>query len=106
MEDEIGAIGHFNMGTFEGCGIGLEGEATAGMGVPPASTFAPTDVQPEQWIQALVSAGVKRAVLVVSHGCGFNTFPSRTNLTLADGRLFTYNYSVRSTVYAAGSLLF
>ena len=35
------------------------------MGVPPASTFAPTDVQPEQWIQALVSAGVKRAVLVV-----------------------------------------
>ena len=29
MEDEIGAIGHFNMGTFEACGIGLDGETTA-----------------------------------------------------------------------------
>jgi hypothetical protein len=59
--------------------------AESGMALPPASTFAPTDVVPEEWIKALVSAGVKRAVLVVSHGCGFNTFPSRTNLTLADG---------------------
>ena len=24
MEDDLGAIGHFNMGTFEGCGIGLQ----------------------------------------------------------------------------------
>ena len=53
MEDEIGAIGHFNMGTFEGCGIGFEGNTVAGdsrMALPPAATFAPTDVQPEQWI--------------------------------------------------------
>jgi alpha-L-fucosidase len=102
MEDEIGAIGHFNMGTFEGCGIGADGSVTEGISLPPASTFAPTDVDPEQWIQALVSAGVKRAVLVVSHGCGFNTFPSRTNLTLADGRHFEYNYSVAHSPWMGG----
>eukprot|EP01050_Picozoa_sp_SAG11_P047803 SAG11_NODE_25239_length_361_cov_1.377863_1_plen_86_part_10 len=86
MQDEIGAIGHFNMGTFQNCGIGDDGSlADTGISLPPASTFAPTDVEPEQWVKALVSAGVKRAVLVVSHGCGFNTFPSRTNLTLSDG---------------------
>ena len=104
MADEIGAIGHFNMGTFEGCGIGLAAEEqhTDGMAVPPPSTFAPTDVQPEQWVKALASFGVARAVLVVSHGCGFNTFPSRTNLTLADGRHFAYNYSVASSPWKDG----
>jgi len=103
MEDEIGAIGHFNMGTFEACGIGVDGSvAESGISLPPASTFAPTDVEPEQWIKALVSVGVKRAVLVVSHGCGFNTFPSRTNLTLADGRHFVYNYSVAHSPWMNG----
>ena len=105
MEDEIGAIGHFNMGTFEACGIGADGSvAESGISLPLASTFAPTDVEPEQWINALVSAGVKRAVLVVSHGCGFNTFPSRTNLTLADGRHFVYNYSVAHSPWMDGKV--
>ena len=103
MQDEIGAIGHFNMGTFQACGIGADAaDADAGLALPPASTFAPTNVQPEQWIKALASAGVTRAVLVVSHGCGFNTFPSRTNLTLADGRHFVYNYSVRNSPWKGG----
>ena len=104
MQDEIGAIGHFNMGTFEACGIGVDGsvDQTSGIKLPPASTFAPTDVEPEQWIKALVSAGVKRAVLVVSHGCGFNTFPSRTNLTLSDGRHFVYNYSIAHSPWMDG----
>ncbi len=102
MADEIGAIGHFNMGTFQACGIGIDGSVAEGISVPPASTFAPTDVQPEQWIKALVSAGVKRAVLVVSHGCGFNTFPSRTNFTLSDGRHFEYNYSVANSPWMDG----
>lgn len=88
------------MGTFEGCGIGL-GETDV-MAVPLASTFAPTDVDPEQWVKALASVGVMRAVLVVSHGCGFNTFPSRTNLTLSDGRHFQYNYSVANSPWKGG----
>ena len=140
MKDEIGAIGHFNMGyvcvcmyhtsitahtlstsigttydtdsfvgldpgcivnqcasmrhtylvsttsrTFEGCGIGdawLEGPkrvgSTSGISLPPPQTFAPEAADADGWVKALASFGVKRAVLVVSHGCGFNTFPSRT----------------------------
>jgi alpha-L-fucosidase len=89
------------MGTFEGCGIGID-DTNSGMVVPPASTFAPTDVDPEQWVKALASVGVTRAVLVVSHGCGFNTFPSRTNLSLSDGRHFTYNYSVANSPWKGG----
>ena len=72
------------------------------MAVPPASTFAPTNVQPEMWVKSLAAVGVTRAVLVVSHGCGFNTFPSRTNLTLADGRKFVYNYSIVNSPWKGG----
>eukprot|EP01052_Picozoa_sp_SAG31_P053034 SAG31_NODE_13394_length_872_cov_1.715395_1_plen_130_part_01 len=91
------------MGTFEGCGIGLSlDDSDVGMALPPASAFAPTAVDPEQWVKALASAGVTRAVLVVSHGCGFNTFPSRTNLTLSDGRHFSYNYSVVNSPWKDG----
>ena len=82
MADEIGAIGHFNMGTFEACGIGVDGSLAERISVPPASTFAPRDVEPEQWIKALASACVKRAVLVVSHGCGFNTVSKIMNFVL------------------------
>jgi len=100
MAEEIGAIGHFNMGTFESCGIGLDGQFSAGGPVvPPPSTFAPTDVQPEQWVAALATAGVARAVLVVSHGCGFNTFPSKTTLPSAG---FVYNYSVAHSPWKGG----
>eukprot|EP00756_Hemistasia_phaeocysticola_P055091 Hpha_TRINITY_DN31003_c0_g1::TRINITY_DN31003_c0_g1_i1::g.64008::m.64008 len=80
--DEITSIGTFNMGTYEACGIGsttLEGSAlnarSVYLSLPPPETFAPTNVNVEQWIQAIQSHGSKRAVLVVSHGCGFNTFP-------------------------------
>ena len=103
MQDEIGAVGHFNMGTFEACGIGLEGEAKdvrERMALPSASTFAPTgDVDPETWVRALASVGVTRAVLVVSHGCGFNTFPSRTAFPEFG---FVYNYSVKYTKWQDG----
>ena len=61
MADEVGAIGHFNMGTFEGCGIGdawLEGPMVPGaIGLPPPETFAPTNVDPDSWVKALASFG-------------------------------------------------
>lgn len=96
MQDEVAAIGHFNMGTFEACGIGIEGN---GIAVPPPSTFAPTNVDVEGWLQALKSFGAKHAVLVVSHGCGFNTFPSRTAFPEFD---FVYNYTVASSPWKSG----
>jgi len=93
MLDEIGAIGHFNMETYEDCGIGASAN---GIYVPPATTFAPTNVDTDQWLQALTSFGAKHAVLVVSHGCGFNTFLSRTAFPDFG---FVYNYTVNASKY-------
>jgi len=67
--------------------------------VPPAATFAPTDVDATSWVKALVSFGARRAVLVVSHGCGFNTFPSRTAFPEFG---FEYNYTVAHSPWKNG----
>eukprot|EP00040_Diaphanoeca_grandis_P035276 m.221268 g.221268 ORF g.221268 m.221268 type:complete len:730 (-) comp33344_c0_seq1:30-2219(-) len=108
MGDEMGAIGHFNMGTFHACGIGeqiLEGVRSPSqlhaprIDLPPANAFAPTDVQTDEWVAALASVGVKRAVLVVSHGCGFNTFPSRTAFPEFG---FVYNYTIAQSPWLNG----
>ena len=53
-----------------------------------------------RWRAALNSFGVKRAVLVVSHGCGFNTFPSRTAFPEFG---FVYNYSVAYSSWLNGT---
>eukprot|EP01059_Diplonema_ambulator_P010758 TRINITY_DN20796_c0_g1_i1.p1 TRINITY_DN20796_c0_g1~~TRINITY_DN20796_c0_g1_i1.p1 ORF type:complete len:540 (+),score=167.42 TRINITY_DN20796_c0_g1_i1:68-1687(+) len=104
--DELTNIGHFNMGTYQACGIGsttLEGTAenmkSIYLSLPPPETFAPTNVTVEQWIQALKSYGSKHAVLVVSHGCGFNTFPSNTAFPEFG---FVWNYSVKSSPWMNG----
>ena len=68
--------------------------------VPPPSTFAPTHVDVDSWIKALASFGAARAVLVVSHGCGFNTFPSRTKFPEFQ---FEYNYTVANSGWTTGS---
>jgi alpha-L-fucosidase len=105
MKDtELGAIGHFNMGTFEGCGIGFgEGHAgnqpRSGISVPPPQTFNPPTVDADGWVKALKSFGAQRAVLVVSHGCGFNTFPSATKFPEFN---FEYNYSVKNSPWKGG----
>lgn len=105
--DELTNIGHFNMGTFQACGIGMQTlEASADnikgeyITIPPPETFAPTNVTVEQWIKAIKSYGSKRAVLVVSHGCGFNTFPSDTAFPEFD---FVYNYSVKNSPWKNGT---
>jgi len=69
------------MGTFHACGVGgqlVEGIGSPMIDLPPAQDFAPTEIDTDTWLAALKSFGAKRAVLVVSHGCGFNTFPSKT----------------------------
>jgi len=107
MPKEIGAIGHFNMGTFQACGIGttlMEGnmidQPEFGFAVPSPETFAPTAVNTDSWIQALASFGVERAVLVVSHGCGFNTFPSKTRFEEFG---FEYNYTIAQSPWKNGT---
>jgi hypothetical protein len=134
MGEELGAICSFNMvclkwltlaciqtlwgilmlqETFQYCGIGMpRSDPTSSIFIPDASTFAPTNVDTDQfasphemcthpcmWVEALASLGVKRAVLVVSHGCGFNTFPSNTSFPEFG---FVYNYSVKYSPWMDG----
>ena len=91
MELEMGAIGHFNMGTYEGCDIGRRRRLSDLDEIPPSEILSPTNVDVEGWLDALVSFGAQRAVLVVSHGCGFDTFPSRTAFPEFG---FVYNHSI------------
>jgi len=104
MDDELGAIGHFNMGTYQACGIGVdlfegnEHPVQGGLTVPPPETFAPTNVDVDSWMTALKSANIKHAVLVVSHGCGYNTFPTQTEIP----DFGTYNYTIAQSPWKSG----
>ena len=90
------------MGTFHACGIGgqlVEGIGSPMVDLPPAQDFAPTEIDTDTWLAALKSFGAKRAVLVVSHGCGFNTFPSKTAFPEFG---FEYNYTIARSPWMGG----
>jgi alpha-L-fucosidase len=80
---EIGVIIHFSTNTF------LNREW--GDGTAPASTFNPTHVDTDQWMQAAKSGGAKYAVLVAKHHDGFALFPSAHT-----------DYSVKSSPWLDG----
>lgn len=61
---------------------------------PPASLYAPTDLDTDSWLAAGVSAGCQIHILVAKHMCGFVSWPSRVGDELG------YNYS---TLHSAGS---
>ena len=63
------------------------------------STFNPTKLDTDQWAQSFAAMGVKEAVLVVKHGCGFTLWPS--NASQPDGA--RYNYSVASSTWQGGA---
>lgn len=60
---------HFGPNTFTGAEIGT--------GTEPVTTFAPTNLNTDQWAQTFKSAGIKEVLLVVKHHDGFVLFPSR-----------------------------
>jgi len=66
---EIGVIIHFSTNTF------LNREWGDGTATP--STFNPTHVDTDQWMQAAKSGGAKYAVLVAKHHDGFTLWPSK-----------------------------
>jgi alpha-L-fucosidase len=66
---EIGVIIHFSTNTF------LNREW--GDGTADPSTFNPTHVDTDQWMQAAKSAGAKYVVLVAKHHDGFSIWPSK-----------------------------
>jgi alpha-L-fucosidase len=65
---EIGVIIHFSTNTF------LNREWGDGTASP--STFSPSHVDTDQWMQAAGAGGAKYAVLVAKHHDGFALFPS------------------------------
>jgi alpha-L-fucosidase len=66
---EIGVILHFSTNTF------LNREWGDGTAAP--STFNPSHVDTDQWMQAAKAGGARYAVLVAKHHDGFALFPSK-----------------------------
>eukprot|EP00041_Stephanoeca_diplocostata_P027835 m.773850 g.773850 ORF g.773850 m.773850 type:complete len:551 (+) comp23254_c1_seq13:200-1852(+) len=86
QEREIGALIHFNMATY-------------GASCGPAATFNPTQLDTDQWATSFAALGVREAVLVAKHGCGFTTWPTKATVP-GGGR---YNYSVAYTPWKNGT---
>ena len=106
MRDEVTGMGSYNMGTYEACGIGavtFEGNSNNAkpdyIYLPKGDVFNPTNLDVEQWIVALKTAGVKHAVLTLSHGCGYALYPTNTAFPSFN---FTYAYNIRESPYKGG----
>ena len=93
QQRSLGALISYGIETYVPKG-GLAG-CTLGGGVPaplPLSTFAPTKIDTDQWVEAVAAFGGKHATLVVGELFGFMTYPSNVS-----------NYTIREAGYPGGS---
>jgi alpha-L-fucosidase len=80
---EVGAIIHFGPNTFM--------DREWGDGTADPSVFNPTQADPEQWMRAAQSAGIKYIVFVAKHHDGFCLWPTAQS-----------EYSVKSSPWKRG----
>lgn len=80
---EVGAFFHYNLNPF----TGME----HGDGQYPASMFAPTELNVEQWIRTAKAMGARYAVLTARHEGGFCLWPTKTT-----------DYSIANSPYLDG----
>ncbi|MBO0843615.1 MAG: alpha-L-fucosidase, partial [Nocardioides sp.] len=69
QQEELTGFIHFGPNTFTNSEIGT--------GTEPVTTFAPTDVDTDEWAAAYKKAGFKKVILVAKHHDGFVLYPSR-----------------------------
>ena len=58
------------------------------------STFNPTKLDINNWVQSIKDLGAKHAIITVKHGCGFLLWP--TDVRLPNG--WPYGYDVAHTI--------
>lgn len=83
---EIGVMFHFDMQVFN-----PDYEWRQWGTHPDASTFNPTELDTDQWLEAASKIGAKYAVLVAKHCCGFSLWPTEA-----------HEYSVKNSPWKNG----
>ncbi len=71
---EIGVLIHFDMPVYHPEYISSHWGTH-----PDASTFAPTELSTDQWLETAHKLGAKYAVLVAKHGSGFSLWPTEAH---------------------------